>query len=241
MRNDFYTGYLMHHGIKGQKWGVRNGPPYPIKQRKSNYGNSSIDANKYTHLSDAQKVISDNEKTTINPNHYKYNCKEVAFTTAQRLNNNLDVVANDVTMEGNLYDFVEYYTDKADGNVYSVSGDGKTLKKNLEKQITKRIESGEYHVGDVGAIGLDLDPNLIDFDENIPEEEQTTGHCFNFKIEDDKSITFFDQQGDTNGNLINPDIYLANPNPNKQAEYVDYANISEYTKDPSKIMSARRR
>ena len=23
---------LMHHGIKGQKWGVRNGPPYPIKE-----------------------------------------------------------------------------------------------------------------------------------------------------------------------------------------------------------------
>ena len=23
-------GYLQHHGIKGQKWGVRNGPPYPI-------------------------------------------------------------------------------------------------------------------------------------------------------------------------------------------------------------------
>lgn len=23
--------YLMHHGIKGQKWGVRNGPPYPLK------------------------------------------------------------------------------------------------------------------------------------------------------------------------------------------------------------------
>ncbi|MCI8992256.1 MAG: hypothetical protein HFG80_05935 [Eubacterium sp.] len=21
---------LYHHGIKGQKWGVRNGPPYPI-------------------------------------------------------------------------------------------------------------------------------------------------------------------------------------------------------------------
>ena len=24
------TDYLAHHGIKGQKWGVRNGPPYPI-------------------------------------------------------------------------------------------------------------------------------------------------------------------------------------------------------------------
>ena len=24
--------YLAHHGIKGQKWGVRNGPPYPLKE-----------------------------------------------------------------------------------------------------------------------------------------------------------------------------------------------------------------
>lgn len=33
MRNDFYTGYLMHHGIQGQKWGVRNGPPYPLDEK----------------------------------------------------------------------------------------------------------------------------------------------------------------------------------------------------------------
>lgn len=25
-----YYSRLCHHGIKGQKWGVRNGPPYPI-------------------------------------------------------------------------------------------------------------------------------------------------------------------------------------------------------------------
>lgn len=25
-------GYLQHHGVKGQKWGVRNGPPYPIEK-----------------------------------------------------------------------------------------------------------------------------------------------------------------------------------------------------------------
>lgn len=29
MRNDLY-----HHGIKGQKWGVRNGPPYPLDEGK---------------------------------------------------------------------------------------------------------------------------------------------------------------------------------------------------------------
>ena len=30
MRNDF----LAHHGIQGQKWGVRNGPPYPLQTNK---------------------------------------------------------------------------------------------------------------------------------------------------------------------------------------------------------------
>lgn len=31
---------LRHHGIKGQKWGVRNGPPYPLKNNK-NVANSA--------------------------------------------------------------------------------------------------------------------------------------------------------------------------------------------------------
>lgn len=30
---------LAHHGIKGQKWGVRNGPPYPIKRDSDEKGN----------------------------------------------------------------------------------------------------------------------------------------------------------------------------------------------------------
>lgn len=25
-----YRSYLVHHGIKGQRWGIRNGPPYPL-------------------------------------------------------------------------------------------------------------------------------------------------------------------------------------------------------------------
>lgn len=29
-----YGGYvLVHHGIDGQKWGVRNGPPYPLERK----------------------------------------------------------------------------------------------------------------------------------------------------------------------------------------------------------------
>lgn len=30
MRNDFEPNYLAHHGILGMKWGVKNGPPYPL-------------------------------------------------------------------------------------------------------------------------------------------------------------------------------------------------------------------
>lgn len=32
--NGLYSDrYLCHHGIKGQRWGVRNGPPYPLEDR----------------------------------------------------------------------------------------------------------------------------------------------------------------------------------------------------------------
>lgn len=30
MRNDFESNYLAHHGILGQRWGHKNGPPYPL-------------------------------------------------------------------------------------------------------------------------------------------------------------------------------------------------------------------
>lgn len=30
-----YSERLQHHGIKGQKWGVKNGPPYPLKISRS--------------------------------------------------------------------------------------------------------------------------------------------------------------------------------------------------------------
>lgn len=35
MNSAQYNSYLKHHGIKGQKWGVRRGPPYPIELPKN--------------------------------------------------------------------------------------------------------------------------------------------------------------------------------------------------------------
>lgn len=42
----FVENYLEHHGIKGQKWGVKRGPPYPINFNKKKF------------LEDCKKVLS---------------------------------------------------------------------------------------------------------------------------------------------------------------------------------------
>lgn len=47
-----YGGSLSHHGIKGQQWGTRNGPPYPLDQKTHNQvaksaGKSSKGSSKY--------------------------------------------------------------------------------------------------------------------------------------------------------------------------------------------------
>lgn len=35
------SGELWHHGVKGQKWGVRNGPPYPLDENSKSPGHAS--------------------------------------------------------------------------------------------------------------------------------------------------------------------------------------------------------
>lgn len=60
-----YSDELCHHGIKGQKWGVKNGPPYPldakgqIKRVKSL--NSDLNNWKYGVLIDG-KIETDPDK-----------------------------------------------------------------------------------------------------------------------------------------------------------------------------------
>ena len=56
-----YSDSLSHHGIKGQKWGKRNGPPYPIddedhsaSEKKAGWKQSLDNGSKF-HLTDKQK------------------------------------------------------------------------------------------------------------------------------------------------------------------------------------------
>ena len=39
MRRRYFTRFLCHHGRKGQKWGIRNGPPYSLDDEIAGFTN----------------------------------------------------------------------------------------------------------------------------------------------------------------------------------------------------------
>lgn len=63
---DYYNDYICHHGIKGQKWGVMHGPPYPLGSDKSTgsklKNSGSVKKKKTSSISSVQKVK--NQKRT---------------------------------------------------------------------------------------------------------------------------------------------------------------------------------
>lgn len=65
---------LSHHGVKGQKWGIQNGPPYPLseKQQRHNYraikkaANTSLyEINKKGRLKTALGQVEDSSRNLV--------------------------------------------------------------------------------------------------------------------------------------------------------------------------------
>lgn len=52
--------YLAHHGIKGQRWGVKNGPPYPLDANRHNVQERTLNGTKKTKIrsANAKKLIA---------------------------------------------------------------------------------------------------------------------------------------------------------------------------------------
>lgn len=59
-----YTGELCHHGVKGQKWGVRNGPPYPLGEGDKSAEERKADGNRTNIVK--QAIQSGKVSTKIN-------------------------------------------------------------------------------------------------------------------------------------------------------------------------------
>lgn len=60
---DNVPSYLMHHGVEGQRWGVRNGPPYPIQDTILRRG---------TRLNSVSKIKKSSEYKNRNRMLYTY-------------------------------------------------------------------------------------------------------------------------------------------------------------------------
>lgn len=69
---------LSHHGMKGQKWGVRNGPPYPIKRLTNAAGQNIIEVDK-NELTGPPNGITQhtNRKGGIDRNYYDENGRQI--------------------------------------------------------------------------------------------------------------------------------------------------------------------
>lgn len=64
---DSKSTYLCHHGIKGQKWGIRNGPPYPIKGNKKLNKNKTLTKEKEDDNVVLNAIKNGEVSKTINP------------------------------------------------------------------------------------------------------------------------------------------------------------------------------
>ena len=62
---------FLHHGIQGQKWGVRNGPPYPLNKKESSKSQGKND----------EKAINNAKEMFNNP--YSENSKKMIKSAAK--------------------------------------------------------------------------------------------------------------------------------------------------------------
>ena len=62
------VNYLAHHGIEGQKWGVQNGPPYPLDAQDHSYGEKKAGTSGWS-----KEARKDFKKDIKNVKNYVYN------------------------------------------------------------------------------------------------------------------------------------------------------------------------
>ena len=128
------TDYLMHHGIKGQKWGIRNGPPYPLRNKKWGLDVSNLPLIK-------SRMSEDEELNCVNPSWRNgHRCGNCVFcvTAYEMRKRGYDVVAKNI--EDNRGLDPETFEKFFDVNIYDVTN--WTINRNpLSDKAKQRIES----------------------------------------------------------------------------------------------------
>lgn len=82
-QND-YRGYLSHHGIKGQKWGEQNGPPYPLSTKMHNM---VVKGRQKRAEKRRQKILHDPKKLTKHAKEFSKEEIDEAIAKIDSINN----------------------------------------------------------------------------------------------------------------------------------------------------------
>lgn len=88
-KNIQHSNLIMHHGIKGQQWGVRNGPPYPLKRYSTR-----VYKNNKQRMNEIYKSMNRRDQTLLYPDSKpndpfwkgdEYTPKSIAYSCVQSI------------------------------------------------------------------------------------------------------------------------------------------------------------
>lgn len=105
--NNDWRDYIAHHGIKGQKWGVKNGPPYPL--------DSKISTGKRLKTNDQDLLLSAGFKKDNYTKYYEKHSNGVEFWVNDFKNHGAseDIMSTINDIETNLDKYIDQVTKRA--------------------------------------------------------------------------------------------------------------------------------
>lgn len=135
-----YSAELCHHGILGQRWGKRNGPPYPLDA-----GDHSASEKKAGWRKSVKSMSDDELRQKINrkrmENDYKYYSSKVG--KSRDVNDALDVAKKGFRTAGNLASTASKGLQLSNKSKVDNIDDDDRLTKRQKRELKKELRRGE--------------------------------------------------------------------------------------------------
>lgn len=257
--------YLAHHGIPGQKWGQRHGPPYPLDSeisrsiRKSKLHNNSRglefntrDYQRVKQLVDEQRKIKETisdfkELKDRDIESIVHGVNPIKLGDGRNFNCQNSSVAMALRFQGFDVEARLNYEGSNVGNLEEafVSGKFKTVNvgswKNKSeladrhKQLYQMVWA-EMVKDPVGSTGIFILPGLI---SDKPQYSAQWFHAINYKIDKNNNIWFYDGQSKNHPIFKYDDLYWDGLDP-RDVQFMRTDNLQPSEKVTNYVISKER-